>query len=337
MRLALGLGAAGVILALMPALLSPYHLFQFSYGLVFSIACLGLNLLFGTTGLLSLGHAAYFGVGAYAGGFLFYFGPLTSLEVYLITGVAAATALAAVFGFLCVRATRIHFAILTLAFAQMVHALFISGAVFEPFGGVGKGLYLLGEGGLYLPRFTILGREVPPERFIPVLYHVIAAAFLGSTFLLWRISRSPFGQALRAIRDNDTRAACIGIPVRAYRWYAFVLSGLFTGLAGGLHGELSRQITTQQLHWLLSAQLILMIVLGGSRQFLGPIVGAFAFGALEDLSLRFTQHRGLVLGTLLMALVFALPGGLTGGASAFLSRLRGRGLAPRWPGVQLHP
>ena len=315
-------GMAGVILLLMPPLLPAYPLITLSYALIFSIACLGLNLLFGTTGLLSLGHAAYFGVGAYAGGFLYYFGPLTSLEAYLLAGVACSTALAAVFGALCVRATRIHFTILTLAFAQLVHSLFITGAIFQPFGGVGKGLYLLGEGGLYIPRFRILGTEVGPERFIPALYYVIVLAFLGSALLLWRISRSPFGMALRAIRDNDTRAAFVGLPVRRYRWYAFVLSGIFTGLAGGLNGQLSRQITPEQLHWLLSAQLILMTVLGGSRHFLGPVIGAFAFGGLEDISLRWIGYRGLVLGFLLIALVFVAPGGLARGLSRVVSVVR---------------
>lgn len=228
-------GVGGLIFLLMPLLLSPYALVELCYALVLSIACLGLNLLFGTTGLLSLGHAAYFGVGAYTGGFLYMFSPVTSLEVYLLSGVLASTALASVFGFLCVRVTRIHFTILTLAFAQVVHSLFISGAIFRPFGRVGKGLYLLGEGGLYIPRFTMLGTDVAPHLFIPVFYYVILGAFLASVGLLWRISGSPFGMALRAIRDNDTRATCIGIPVRRYRWYAFILSGIVTGLAGGLY------------------------------------------------------------------------------------------------------
>lgn len=314
-------GIAGALL-LVPFVLPPYTLIELCYALVFAIACLGLNLLFGTTGLLSLGHAAYFGIGAYAGGFLYYFGPLSSLEVYLLSGVLCSTVLAAVLGFLCIRATRIHFTILTLAFAQMVHSLFISGAVFEPFGGIGKGLYLLGEGGLYIPRFTLLGTDIPADKFIPVLYYVVAAAFLGSALLLWRITRSPFGMALRAIRDNDTRAAFIGIPVRRYRWQAFVLSSVFTGLAGGLYGQLSRQITPEQLHWLLSAQLVLTTVLGGSRHFLGPVAGAVAFVALEDVSLRFTHYRGLVLGAMLIGLVFGFPGGLVGATSTYFRKLK---------------
>jgi branched-chain amino acid transport system permease protein len=308
------------VLLLLPRVLAPYPLVTLSYALVLSIACLGLNLLWGTTGLLSLGHAAYFGAGAYAGGFLYYFGPLTSLELYLLAGIVASTALAAVVGFVCVRATRIHFTVLTLVFAQMLHALFISGAVFRPFGGVGQGLYLLGEGGLYIPRFTVLGAQIAADAFGPVFYHVVLAAFAGSLALLWWIEHSPFGMALLAIRENATRAVCVGIPVRRYRWLAFVLSGAVTGLAGGLYGQLSRQITPEQLHWLFSAQLVLATVLGGTRRFLGPVAGAFGFVALEDFASRLTGYRGLVLGLLLVAAVLAFPEGLVAAGTRLVGR-----------------
>jgi branched-chain amino acid transport system permease protein len=331
MRALLFTGGAGVISVLMPSLLPPYYLIELSYALVFSIACLGLNLLLGTTGLLSLGHAAYFGVGAYTGGFLFTLFDVQSLEVYLLSGAAAAAGLAAVFGGLCVRATRIHFTILTLAFAQIVHALFIAGIVFRLAGGVGRGLFILGGGGLYIPRLSILGSDPAPERFITGLYYVILVAFFGSVGLLWRIDGSPFGKALRAIRDNETRAEFVGIPVRRYRWRAFVMSAVFTGLAGGLYGQLDRQVTPEQLHWLWSAKLVLATVLGGMRQFPGPVVGAFAFVALQDFALRFVEYRSVALGVLLIILVFAFPGGLAGSATALLDKARRRRnlLAPR--------
>ncbi len=313
-------GALG--LSLVPWILSPYHLIVFSYALVLAIACLGLNLLLGYTGLLSLGHAAYFGVGAYTGGFIFSFFTLTSLEMYLLSGVVAATGLAAAIGFLCVQASRMHFTILTLAFAQMVHSLFISGAVFRLVGGEGQGLFLTGGGGLYIPRFTILGTEFPPETFHTALYYVIAAAFLGCLILAWVIVNSPFGKALQAIRDDEVRAACIGIRVRRYRWVAFVLSGVVMGLAGGLFGQLDRQVTPQRLHWLFSAKLALATVLGGHRLFLGPVIGAFVFTGFQEFALRFTQYTSFILGVTLIAVVLALPGGLTGSALLCLTRLR---------------
>jgi branched-chain amino acid transport system permease protein len=230
--------------------------------------------------------------------------------VYLAAGVLAAAALAAVAGAVCTRATRIHFSILTLALAQVVHALFVSGVVYRPFGEVGKGFFLIGYGGLYIRRFTMGGAELGPEAFITAFYYVILAAFLACLWLLWRVVNSPFGQALRAIRDNATRAECIGIPVRSYRWRAFVISGTVTGLAGGLAGQLDRQITPQQLDWLFSAQLVVATVLGGTAHFLGPVVGAFAVVALKELAHRFALHHNLVLGVLLVAIVLAWPHGL---------------------------
>jgi branched-chain amino acid transport system permease protein len=315
-------GLAGVAFLLMPLLVSPYYLIELCYALVFAIACLGLNLLFGTTGLLSLGHAAYFGVGAYTGGFLFTFFDVGSLELYLLSGVVTAGVLSALFGALCVRATRIFFTILTLALAQVVHSLFIAGIIFRLAGGVGRGLFILGGGGLYIPRFTILGTDPAPERFIPALYYVILVAFFGSVGLLWRIDRSPFGKAVRAIRDNDTRAEFIGIPVRRYRWFAFVISATFTGLAGGLYGQLDRQVTPEQLHWLFSAKLVLATVLGGTRHFLGPVVGAFAFVALQDIGLRFVGYRSLVMGVMLIVVVFLFPGGIAVSATVLLNKIR---------------
>jgi branched-chain amino acid transport system permease protein len=115
---------------------------------------------------------------------------------------------------------------------------------------------------------------------------VIAAAFFVSSGLIWRIQRSPFGLALRAIREDEVRAAMIGIRVRRCRWIAFVVSGVFTGLAGGLWGQLSRQVTPQELHWLFSAEIVLAVVLGGMRRFWGPVLGAFALVAFQELAQR---------------------------------------------------
>jgi branched-chain amino acid transport system permease protein len=306
-------GTTGVFLALMPVVLAPYPLFILSHILVFSIASLALNLLYGTAGSLSLGHATYFGVAAYTGAFLYRFSPVSSFELYLLSGVLSSTVFAAAIGFLCVRTTRIFFAMLTLAFSMVVYSIVINGAVFRLFGGVGRGLYHLGGGSMYIPRLTILGTEFAPAEFIPAFHYVIAAAFITSAVLLWWISASPFGQALRAIRDNETRAAFIGIPVWQYRWYAFILSGFFMGLAGGLYGQLARQITPDQLHWLFSAKLVLATVLGGTRHFLGPVLGALAFVGLDELASQWTVGRYMIFGVLLIIVVLAFPRGIVGG------------------------
>jgi branched-chain amino acid transport system permease protein len=210
----------------------------------------------------------------------------------------------------------------------MVHSLFIGGIIFRPFGGVGKGLFLLGGGGVYIPRLRIIGSELTPDLFNMALYYVILVAFFVCLFLTWRIVNSPFAKALRAIRDNEIRAEFIGIRVRRYRWYAFIISGAFTGLAGGLFGQLSRQVTPEQLHWVFSAQLVLATVLGGTRHFLGPAVGAFAFIVIQDLSLRLTHYRSLVFGVILIVVVLAFPGGLAGGAAIFLNKMKKFGKDP---------
>jgi branched-chain amino acid transport system permease protein len=290
--------------------------------LVFAIACLALNLAYGTAGLLSLGHATYFGVAAYSGAFLYRFGGVESFELYLLSGLVFSTIFAAVLGFLCVRTTRIFFAILTLSFSMVVYSLVIDGAIFNAFGAVGRSIYVITGGSMYVPRLRILGKEFDAHDFIPAFYNVIEVAFVITLFLLWRITRSPFGQALKAIRDNETRAAFIGIPVWRYRWYAFIISGFFAGLAGGLYGQLARQITPDQLHWLFSAQLVLATILGGNRHFLGPVLGAFAFVGLDEIASRWTIGRYAVFGILLIMVVSAFPRGIAGAALTLTRLLR---------------
>lgn len=316
------LGGATGILLLMPFVLAAYPLVILCHMLVFSIACLALNLVFGTAGMLSLGHATYFGVAAYTGAFLYRFFDIDSLELFLLSGILSSGIFAAVIGFFCVRTTRIFFAVLTLAFSMVVYSLVIDGAVFQMFGGVGRALYYLGEGSMYVPRLTMLGKEISAGEFISVFYNVIVAGFIASVLLLWRITSSPFGQALKAIRDNEARAAFIGIPVRQYRWYAFILSGFFMGLAGGLYGQLARQITPDQLHWLFSAQFVLANVLGGTRHFLGPVIGAFAFVGLDEVASRWTVGRSALFGVLLIFVVFAFPRGILGGLLAVMDAVK---------------
>lgn len=325
MRARLAAAAGVAALLAVPAVVTPYGLVLACTALVLAIAALGVNLLLGDAGLLSLGHAAYFGMGAYAGAFLFTFFDVWSLELYLLAGVATATGLAVLAGGLCVRSTRIHFTILTLAFAESARALFVSGAAFRPFGDVGKGFFLIGEGGLYIPRLLLLRREVPAERFVPVLYYLVVAAFVGCIVLLRRITRSPLGLALRGARDNAVRAAFVGVDVRAVRWRAFVLSGAVTGLAGALAGLLDRQVTPEQLGWLLSARLVVAAVLGGPRVFAGPVLGAAVLTALQEVAHRAPLAHQLVLGTLLVAVAAWFPDGMAGAVVAGLGRLARRG------------
>ncbi|MDR7487041.1 MAG: branched-chain amino acid ABC transporter permease [Armatimonadota bacterium] len=308
-----GLAVGGFLgfLVVVPALLGPYYAGLVARALVLAVAGLGLNVLH-LTGLVSFGHATFYGLGAYAGGFLYSFGTLTSFEAYLASGLLLVAAVAAPVGWVAVRARRGYFSILTLVLTQTVHALFTSGIVLRPFGGTGRGLFLMGSGGMYIPRFHLLGRDLPWPHYHTVLYYVVAAAFVGTLALLGLVTNSPFGQALRAIGQNEARAACIGIPVHRFRWYAFILSAVLTGLAGGLAGQLDNQVTPDQLHWMLSVQLVLVTVLGGLRQFWGPVAGALAWVAIQEAALRTTVFRGVAFGTTLVLLVLFMPGGFTG-------------------------
>ncbi|HEU4438467.1 MAG TPA: branched-chain amino acid ABC transporter permease [Methylomirabilota bacterium] len=317
-------GAGLLVLAFVPLAVNSYYVILTGYALVFSIACLGLNLLLGHAGLLSLGHAAYFGLGAYAGAFLFTFGDVTSFELYLASGVACAVLAASVVGSLCVRTTHIFFTILTLAFTQMLQALFIGGTAFRPFGEVGKGFFLIGHGGLYLPRLTLAGVELEPERFTVVFHYVILAAFAGCSLLMWRLLHSPFGMALRGSRDNEMRARFIGLAVSRYRWIAFVISAAFMAVAGALFGQLVRQITPEQVGWLFNAELVVATILGGTRVFAGPIIGAFVMVALREFAVHFPLSNHLVLGGLLIGVVFICPGGLAEMGVRVWARLRGQ-------------
>jgi branched-chain amino acid transport system permease protein len=315
---------AVVALLAVPTMVTPYVLVVVCSALVLAIAGLGANLLLGYGGLLSLGQAAYFGIGAYTGAFLVTFFDVGSFEAYLLAGVAVAAGLAALAGRVCVRSTGIHFTILTLAFAESVRALFVSGVAFRPFGDVGKGFFFVGEGGLYIPRLAMLGRSLPPAAFVPVLYHAVFGAFLACFVLLRRVTRSPFGLAIQGARDNATRAVFVGVDVRAVRWRAFVLAGAVTGLAGALAGQLDRQVTPEQLGWLLSARLVVAVVLGGPGVFAGPIVGAVAVTGLGELAHRLPLAHNLVLGALLVVTARRFPDGLAGAGSRALAWLGAR-------------
>lgn len=310
---------AVAILGCLPLLLPPYLVTVLASALALSIACLGLNALL-TADRLSLGHAAFFGLGAYAGGFLYAFSRIpVTLEVYLACGVLASGVVAAAFGLVCARASRMFFSILTLVLGELVHAVFVSGLAFRPFGGVGAGLFLEGEGGLYIPALPLFGVGFPSAAFDRVLYYVALACFAGTAAALWQIGRSPWGMALRALGLNETRALFLGIPVRLYRWEVFVASGALTGLAGGLFGQLVRQVTPEQVHWTWSLELVLATVLGGTETLAGPIVGAWAFVALSEIAGRWQLYR-MVLGGLLIAVVLLCPRGLAGGVLAVIPR-----------------
>jgi branched-chain amino acid transport system permease protein len=298
-----------ILLALVPRFASIYQTELLTYGLAFAIAALGFNLLLGYTGLLSFGHSAYFGAGAYTVAFIARDLGIHSMELAILGALASALLVSALFGYVCVRHTRIFFGILTLALSQVLWSL-----AFKFFWVTG------GTDGIRVPRsgVTLLGGLLDfrgagaYQRFVFSYYYYVLAIFVIAALIMWVIVHSPFGKALQAIRDNETRAGFVGIRVRRYRWIAFIISGLFTGLAGALWVPLNGLTTPEILYWPFSGEIVFMTVLGGFRTFFGPIVGAVAFNYLKVYAVASSQYWQLVLGCVLVALVMLLPAGIVG-------------------------
>lgn len=317
LRLLVAAMAILVGLALLPAVVDPYQTVLITYGLIMAIAALGFNLLLGYTGLLSFGHSAYFGTGAYTVAFIVRDLGAQSMELCIIGGLVGTVLVSALFGFVCVRHTRIFFGILTLALSQVLWSL-----AFKFFWVTG------GTDGIRVAsaKLTLLGGLVDftgPgsfQRFVFAYYYYVLGLFTLATVIMWVIVHSPFGKALQAIRDNETRASFVGISVRRYRWIAFVISGAFTGLAGTLWVPLNGLTTPDVLYWPFSGEIVFMSVLGGFRTFAGPIVGAVAFNYLKTAAVASTEYWQLLLGVVLVALVLVLPSGIVGTAARLVSR-----------------
>jgi len=305
-----------VALAAIPVVASPFQTITICYGLVFAIAALGFNLLLGYTGLLSFGHSAYFGTGAYVVALLVKYLGVASMELFVVAGILGSVVVAAVIGVVCVRYTRIFFGILTLSLSQVLWSLALK--LFWVTGG---------SDGLRVPTPTLLGGLGGPgadkvEFIAHRYYYYVLILFLVATAAMWLIVSSPFGKALQAIRDNETRAEFVGVQVSQYRWIAFVISGAFTGLAGALWVPLNGLTTPDILYWPFSGRIVFFTVLGGFHTFVGPIVGAIAYNYLETYAVGFTVYWQLVLGIVLVLLVLTMPSGLVGTAVQILERVR---------------
>jgi len=311
-RVLLGAGPILVGLIILPFVLAPYQTVLLSYGLVFALAALGFNLLLGYTGLLSFGHSAYFGVGAYTVALLAKYLKVSSMEVFVLGGIAASALVSALFGFVCVRYTRIFFGILTMALSQVLWSL-----AFKFFWVTG------GSDGLRVPTPSLLGTAIPGRTdkidFLAHRYYFyVLFLFALGVAVMWLIVHSPFGKALQAIRDNETRAEFVGVQVWRYRWVAFLISGVYTGLAGALWVVLNGLTTPDVLVWTFSGEIVFFTVLGGFQTFTGPIIGAVFFNYLKTFAVGYTVYWQLLLGVVLVVLVLALPAGIAG----TLSRLR---------------
>jgi branched-chain amino acid transport system permease protein len=288
--------------------------------LVYGLFALGFNLLYGYTGLLSFGHAAYFGLGAYGAGIALAKLGWTSIWLALALGVVAAGVGGAIVGFFALRRRGIYFAMLTLAFAQIVWAIcFKWNEVTGGEQGMPEIPYPSFDWVERLATWVPLAGGYRTSEYFYFLTLVLVAA---SLWVLRRIVGSPFGRMLTTIRENPERAEFIGVNVRRYELAAFVLAGIFAGLAGGLFGIFNRGVFPDFAYWTKSSEVLIMTLLGGMGTFAGPSVGALVLLWLNQQIVSYTQYWPLVLGTILVLLLFVFPGGLAGAAESLLRALR---------------
>ena len=271
--------------------------------LTYGLIAMGFNLLYGYTGLLSFGHAAYYGLGAYGTGLALAKLKVGSLWGALGIGLLTAVVGGALIGFFCLRRRGIYFAMLTLAFAQMLY--FVAFHMADLTGG-DDGLRGIPLPALVLPGYTV------PLRAPLVFYYFTFAVVLVAVAALRRILDSPFGAVLQAIRENSDRATACGYDVNRVKHLSFVFSALFTGLAGGLEALRLTVVPVEALYWTTSGQVVIMTLLGGAGTFFGPFVGALTFLVLEERLSRFIEWWPIVVGGVFMTFVLFLPKGIWG-------------------------
>ena len=294
-----------LVAAMLPLFGDAYAVKVATEVLIFALAAFSLNFLVGNGGIVSFGHAAYFGLGAYASGLL-----VTklgmSMEPALIVAPLASGFFAALFGFFIVRLQGIYLAMLTLAFAQIAYAVCFQWV--EVTGG---------DNG-------IVGVWPAPWAASRIVYHylVLVVAVLG-IIALRHVIYAPFGASLRAARDSAARAEAIGIDVRAHRWLGFTIAGAAAGLAGGLYAFSKGSIDPTLLGIPLSVDFLAMILLGGMQSVVGPVLGAAAFHSIKDVFMPLTDHWRFLLGASIIALVLIFPRGLGGAYASLRARFTG--------------
>jgi branched-chain amino acid transport system permease protein len=275
--------------------------------LCFAMFACAFNLLLGYSGMLSFGHAAFFGAAAYATSWLVTAHGWGSLEA-VVAGIAVSTLLGLVIGALAIRRHGIYFAMITLALSQLVYFVCLQ----APFTG--------GENGIQgVPRGTVLG--ILSLRNDVAMYYVVLAVFVAVFLFIRRIVHSPFGQVLKAIRDNEPRAVSLGYRINRYKLLAFVLSAALSGLAGSLKALVLGFATLSDVLQSTSGLVVLMALLGGTGTFFGPVIGAAVIVTLQEyLSDRVGGWVTVIIGAIFVACVMSFRRGVVGELSAWLRR-----------------
>jgi branched-chain amino acid transport system permease protein len=307
LRVTLIFGA--LLLAAFPLIGTTFYVQLGAKIMIMAIFAMSLDLLVGHTGLVSLGHAAYFGVAAYALALISPKYEPASFWLTLPFAVAAAAAAALMIGFLVVRTTGVYFIMVTLAFAQMLYSVFHDTGL----GGGSDGIYIYTR-----PELSMAGVK-PVDLENPVhFYYLVLVLMIAVYALLNKMLHAPFGRALAGIKANETRMRSIGYPIFAYKLGAFVLGGALAGVAGYLAACQFGFVNPEILAWHHSGTVLMMVILGGMGKLHGAMLGAFAYVLLqESLSApavvgAYSKHWQLPMGSLIVLIVLALPHGLAG-------------------------
>jgi len=305
------------VLAVLPWVLARYQISILTELFIFGLLALSLDLIMGYTGMVSFGHAAYFGLGAYASALLL-LNFAVPVPVALLGGALLAGAVAFPVGYLSTRATGIYFAMLTLAFAQLLYTIAY------------KWRDLTGgsDGIAGVPKTTLWWGG--PSLASPIAYYYLVAGSLVLSMLLCRgLVRSPFGRALMAIRENERKFSVLGQDPRRFKLAVFVIAAVFAGLAGALFAPFRGFASPEVMFWVLSGQALMMVIIGGIGTLIGPVLGAMVFLLIQEVLSSYTEQWMIFTGAIFVLMVIFLPGGLVGAVRAWVegrtSPARGQG------------
>lgn len=299
MKKALLVGSVAVLAAL-PWLLARHQLSILTELLIFGLLAMSLDLLMGFTGMVSFGHAAWFGLGAY-GSALLLLTYAVPLPVALVGGALLAALVAWPIGYLCTRSSGIYFGMLTLAFAQLLYTIAYK---WRDLTGGSDGLTGVPKTTLW-PAGPAL---TSPHAFYLLVLAVALLAFAGCRALV----TSPFGRALQGIRENERRFATLGQDPRRFKVIVFVVAALVAGLGGALFAPFRGFASPEVMFWVLSGQALMMVIVGGLGTLIGPVLGAMIFILLQEVASSYTEHWMLVNGVIFVVMVIFFPGGLVG-------------------------
>ena len=298
--------ALTAVLAIAPFLIYPVFLMKV---LCFALFACAFNLLIGYVGLLSFGHAMFFGFAAYVSGYTVKAWGFPT-EVGILSGMLVSAALGLVTGLIAIRRQGIYFAMVTLALAQMVFFFCV------------QAKFTGGEDGIQsIPRRAIFG--VIDIRNDFTLYYVVLAIFLAGFLVIYRTIHSPFGQVLKAIRENEPRAISLGYRVDQYKLVAFVLSATLSGLAGATKAIVFQLASLTDVTWQMSGEVVLMTLVGGMGTVLGPFVGAAVIIAMQNYLAQFGEWVLVIQGAIFVATVMLFRRGIVGEIGALLTKGRG--------------